>query len=133
AQFIAHGLQLPDHGQRCPYPAVATQLDLPAVELDALLDQQRPRDRMFPGLLYWVVVKLVDPLQLVIQLHVVEGDVHQMVLMPACSRIDSSACSWPPGTLISTAVPLGPSSRMMLVGAVGALAAAAWLPGACAA
>src|SRR5690606_34030948 len=31
AQLIAHGLQLPDHGQRRPCPAVATQFDLPTV------------------------------------------------------------------------------------------------------
>src|SRR5690606_33998527 len=42
AQLIAHGLQLPDHGQGRPCPAVAAQLDLPAVELDPFLNQQCP-------------------------------------------------------------------------------------------
>src|SRR5690606_12571903 len=88
---------------------------------------------MLPGLLDGVVLELIDPLQLIIQLHVVEGDVHQMLLIPACSRMLSNACYCPVGTLRSTAWPRGDSSRITVVGVVGVLGVAALAPGACAA
>src|SRR5690606_20003923 len=126
-RLVPHGLQLANHRQRRPCPAVATQVDVPAVGQRArsVLHQQLAGNGTLLGLGNCVVVKLVDPLQLVIQLHIVQGDVHQIVLMPACSNIDSSASSCPVGTATSTAVPRDDSRRITVLGAAGV--AACWV------